>query len=50
MFSKRRRSKNFRGRSLLGLVALLLEMAVLEGFWEAVAFQPGLDGEKLLSC
>lgn len=27
-----------------------LERAVLEDFWEAMAFQPGIDGEKQLSC
>lgn len=32
-----------------GLV-VLLERVVLEGFWEEVAFQPGLDGEMQLSC
>lgn len=42
-------SEGFREWSVPGLVALFRE-GILEGFWEEVAFQPVLDGDKPLSA
>lgn len=51
MFSKQRSRRGLQsGQSVQGAGGAFLERAVLEGFWEGVAFRLGLDGEKPLSA